>query len=467
MTIEQRAVSARGPSRWSWAVGMVAVVAGMMAAASPVTAEASAEPATESCEGCLRIDAIVVDGLLRTKRSVVERELLFEEGDTTTIEEVEESIQRLRNTQLFRRVDWEFDDHTIGAFGDHDHLLDDGLDSGALRLTVDERYTVSPSFRFGQGGNTLQLRLGLQDVNLGGSFLQGGVTYSRLGSANSMQLWFRDPRFLDRRQEVTLRGAYNNRLYTLYDEAGHIDGGFLRTRRSTSLQLSREWVPWARTGIKTSFAADTFSYDMVGDAAQNAQQERGGLQEAMQTVTIGVSGQLGRINRRQHVLSGTTLRTVAEQHFHFGTTHPRSRRIRTTFRDYRPLPLSATLATRAELGFRTSEPTHMQFFAGGLGILRGTVNNRHRGAHHWFTNVELRVPIVDNNWVILEPVAFVDAVNVADIPRDIADVTALTTGGGLRIISKDFHGIIIRVDYAPPILGADGPGLSVGAGQFF
>ncbi len=463
MTTERCSASYRGTSRWWWAMVMVAT----MATVASVSAEEPAvDAASEGCEQCLRIDAIVIDGLLRTKRSVVERELLFEEGDITTIDAVEESVQRLRNTQIFRRVDWEFDDSSIGTYGDDD-LFDDGIDGGALRLTVDERYTVSPSFRFGQGGNTLQLRLGLQDVNLGGSFLQGGVTYSRLGSANSIQLWFRDPRFLDGRQAVTLRGAYNNRMYTLYDQAGHIEGGFLRTRRSTSLQLSKEWARWFRTGIETSFDADTFSYDMVGDAARTAQQERGGLQEAMQTVTVGVSGQLGRINRRQHALSGTTLRTVAEQHFHFGTTSPRSQRIQTTFRDFRPLPLDATLATRAELGFRTSKPVHMQFFAGGLGILRGTVNNRHRGAHHWFTNVELRVPVVDNRRVILEPVAFVDAVNVADIPRDIAGITAVTTGGGLRIISKDFHGIVIRVDYAPPILGADGPGLSLGAGQFF
>src|SRR5690554_2035525 len=56
---------------------------------------------------CYRVDAILIEGLLRTRRSVVERELFFVEGEVATVDQVEESIQRLRNTGLFRLVEYE------------------------------------------------------------------------------------------------------------------------------------------------------------------------------------------------------------------------------------------------------------------------------------------------------------------------------------------------------------------------
>ena len=109
----------------------------------------------------------------------------------------------------------------------------------------------------------------------------------------------------------------------------------------------------------------------------------------------------------------------------------------------------------------------MQFSAGGLNTLRGTYDMRHRAPHRWLGNVELRVPSVKNNLMVLQHVVFVDAVGVTQHASQILDLTAATTGLGLRIISRDFHGLIIRVDYALPTLDSDGPGLSFGAGQFF
>ncbi len=420
----------------------------------------------DDCGDCFRIDVISIEGLIRTQRSVVERELLVEEGDVATREHVEESIQRLRNTGVFRSVDYDLTDERIGAY-DEETGVDGELEGRLLRVSVDERYTISPSFRFGHGGDTLHLRLGLQDANIRGTFLQGGVSYSRLGDANSFSIWFRDPRFQDERQSVTLRASLNNRLFTLYDAGGDVDGGYLRTRRHASAAFESEWRRWFRTGMHASFSADTFSYDMVSDDRRIAQQLRGGVYDPMQTLRVGVSGRIGRIDHYRYRRAGTTLGVGVDQNFHFGDIEPVSRSFEANLRHYAEMPFDTQIANRSSIGFRNVEPSHMQFFAGGLDVVRGTFNNRFRGRHRWYNNLELRVPSYRNNWVIFEHVAFLDTVGVADEVTDVFGLTAATTGIGLRVISRDFYSMIIRADYAFPVMGADGPGLSFGVGQFF
>ncbi len=450
--------------RWTVVV-FVVVMVGWAMMVPPASAGTTAS--NPECDDCYRIDAVVIEGLLRTHRGVIERELLFEEGDWASEDDVERSVQRLRNTNIFRRVDYELSDHAIGTYGGGGGGR--GEDRGRLlRISVDELYTISPSFRFGQGGDTMHLRLGASDINLGGRFLQGGVTYSRLGDANSFSLWFRDPRFLDARQSVTARVGIGNRIFTLFDSGGDIEGGYLRTRYHGALEYSRDWQRWFRTGAGVSFASNHFSYSMVNEPRQDGQEERGGLYATSQTLGLELSGRLGKIDHYEHLREGTTLGVTATQNFHFGDRSPRSRRLSTTLHHYTLLPLDITVANRTSLGFRSSDiPTYEKFFGGGLDIIRGTFDDRHRGIHNWYSNVELRVPTFRNRWLIVENTAFFDAISVGEQPGDLLGVTAATTGLGLRLISRDFHGMIIRLDYAPPIMGADGPAISFGAGQFF
>ena len=83
------------------------------------------------------IDAVLIEGLFRTKTHVVMRELLFEEGEAATLGDVEESVQRLRNLGLFRIAEYQLldrrvplPDGTLSA-ADDDHRI--------LLIIVDER----------------------------------------------------------------------------------------------------------------------------------------------------------------------------------------------------------------------------------------------------------------------------------------------------------------------------------------
>ncbi len=436
-------------------------------AAAEESAGNSEEPGAvgEFCGECIRVDAILIEGLLRTRRQVVERELIFVEGDITSEDEVEKSVQRLRNTGLFHRVEYELLDQQISAHGENsDEIQSQGR---LLKLRVDERWTLAPSFRFGSGGETFLLQLGLQDINVLGSYLKAGGSYSRLGETNSFSLFFRDPRFLDRRQQFSVDGAFNNRMQTFYDGDGSLEGGYLLTRRRGGLSLSKEWRSWLRASVNTSFSADTFSFSNVSEARQIAQEERGGVPGSMQTLQVGGGVTFGRLDRDGYRYFGTDLNTQLTQFFHFGDVSPRSQRLTISLRHFVDLPRKSTLAFRAMMGFSSLESEHLQFTAGGLDAIRGTVDMRYRGPHMWRSNLEYRIPTVENSWIIVQNAFFVDAVGVTQFADSILDLTAATTGLGVRIISPTISGIVLRFDYALPILGADGPGFSFGAGQFF
>lgn len=432
-----------------------------------VPAQAQQQEARESEASSYRMDAIVFEGLLRTRRDVLARELLFKEGDIARIEEVELSVQRLRNTGIFRAVDYELIDQRIGAYGEEEALEGRNEQGRLLRITVDERWTLLPSFSFGHGGDTFQLGVGLQDVNFLGSFLQVGGRYSRMGQANSFALWFRDPRFRDKRELFSVETSLRNRLHSVYTYDGELVGGYLATGLGVGAALEKEWTDWVRSSIDLSLSADRFSYEMVADSRRVAQQERGGLPESLQTLRFGISSSVGKIDQFNYRYRGTLIGIGADQFVHLGGAPTLASRLELSVRHFSDLPLKSTLALRGVVGFSNIEAEHLQFYAGGLDTLRGTVDMRYRGTNYWLGNVEYRIPSFDLGWLILQHVFFLDAVGVRPYATSPAELSATTVGLGLRVIIPAIYGVVIRVDYALPILGADGPGLSVGGGQFF
>lgn len=433
--------------------------------ARPAVAQQEVQSSAE--QTYYRVDAILFEGLLRTRQDVLARELLFQEGDIARHDEIELSVQRLRNTGLFRAVEYELIDQRIGAFGDEDLVNPDAVQGRLLRIKVDERWTLLPSFGFGQGGDTFQLGVGLQDVNFLGSLLQVGGKYSRMGKTNSFGLWFRDPRFRNKREELSLEATLKNRLHSVYTHEGELIGGYLVSRLGASASLGKEWTDWVRSAFDLSFYSDRFSFEMVPDDRRQAQQNRGGLPDSLNTIRLGLSSSIGKIDQHNYRYRGTSIGVRGDQFFHLGNESPWSNRLELSVTHFSELPLKSTLAFRSILGFSNIEAEHLQFHAGGLDTLRGTVDMRFQGTNYWLGNVEYRIPSVDLSWLVLQHIFFVDAVGVRPHASSPAELSATTTGLGLRIIVPAIYGLVMRVDYALPILGADGPGLSVGAGQFF
>lgn len=82
-------------------------------------------------------------------------------------------------------------------------------------------------------------------------------------------------------------------------------------------------------------------------------------------------------------------------------------------------------------------------------------------------NAEYRVAPIANRWFVLQGVGFVDAGGTDTRTISFDEVDALSVGGGVRLISPKIYGLIMRADYAVPLVGGATGGLSFGGGQFF
>lgn len=447
------------------------VDAGAQAIPAQVSDAAGLANSPEPDCSCYRVDAILIEGLLRTRRSVVERELLFVEGEVATLDEVEESIQRLRNTGLFRIVEYELVHRPIGAYGglveEHIEGVAPGAQSRVLHVTVDERWTILPGFRFSRAGETLHLLVGLQDANFLGSYMQLGGQYSRLGEANSFALWFRNPRFLDERLTLSFNVGATNRTFSLYDQGGAREGGFAQHRRYVATALEREFRWWLNGGLHLYLADETFSYALIPDEIRALQEEQGGLATDGRFANLALTARFGRVDYDNYRVQGTQLNLRLSQNLGFREPALGATRLESYLFQFWQLPLKSTFGVRLGLGLSSGTADQDLFYAGGLDALRGVANMRFRGPYFFLANTELRVPSLDTRWLVLQHVFFADTVGVSPYPNELFSVSGASAGLGLRILSPKVYGFIIRLDYALPVYNVSGPGFSFGAGQFF
>lgn len=402
---------------------------------------------------CYVVNSVVIEGAFRTRHEVIEREFLFVAGALTDKAEIEESIQRLRNTGLFRTVDYEL----IESVGEHREL----------RVSVDERWTLLPAGRIGFGGGVTHLMLGASDANLFGSYLQLGGQFSRTGPANSFLVWFGDPRFLNERISLTTEVSLSNRQLVFYEPNGEIDGSFLMTRKYARVELEKEWHRWWRTSVKLGVNADSFSYQLIPEEYRLQQDAGDGLPDSQSELVLGLSSRWGRLNFDNYRVDGTQFLVQWMQTLNVPQVSSQGFSVDASLLRFATLWFKSTLGLRLNLGFSTHTQEHQKYFLGGLDAVRGFENQRFRGSFFWLGNLEYRIPSVDTRWLAIQHVVFFDALGVSDYAFEMWGLSGASVGVGLRFMSPKIHGFIGRIGYAFNLYGGAGPGLSMGGGQFF
>ena len=436
-----------------------------MASAVNAFAQDAEEPDPADPDETFVIDAVIIEGLFRTKTHVVMRELLFEEGEAATRAEIEESVQRLRNLGLFRIAEYELLDRRIplpdGSLpaADSQHRI--------LLITVDERWTIIPFGTFSAGGGTFSLTTGLYDINILGRYFELGFQYQRFASTNSGAIWASNPRFLGERLALGGSIAQTNRVNVFYDDAGELEGGHMRFRRSASLGLTREWVKWFYTGASLGLVDDRYSFNLVPDVIRELEEVRG-LPENARYLSFGLSASLGRINSNSYLRKGARIsQSVSTASTSLGSTID-FLDLGTEVAGFAILPFKTNVGLRAGFGSTTIERPEYQFFVGGFNLLRGFLHRRFRGSHFWYANGEIRIPSLDTRWVALQHVAFIDAAAASDrYGAAFRELDGASVGLGLRFMSPKVFSLLGRIDYAWPIYGEGTSALSFGAGQFF
>ena len=435
------------------------------------------EPLGDGCR-VVRIDAIIVEGLGRTQRYVVTRELLFEEGDYASMSQIKESMTRLLNLGLFREVDWQLISKKAELVDGQPPEQNPRRPARVLMIHVDERWTLLPFFTLLQGGGLTQFATGGSDINLFGRYLTAGVQYDRLGinetflqrggAANSFVVWFRDPRFLNTRTSAGIDLWSITRLRSIYEPDGTLEGGFSLVRRVAILRFQREFQRWLYGGINLEWIDDDFSYDFIADETRETQIANfGGLPEGGRAITLRSNMRFGRVNRDDFYYDGWSFTQWFGHTDKLWGSDFRFSQMESILLGYKRIPFRGNLAARLRLGFTNTDQIQYLYYMGGLNRVRGYRDSQFRGNSYWAVNAEYRVAPIASRWFALQLVGFVDAGATSDRLNPFLELDATSVGGGVRIISPKIYGFVARFDYAYPIMNGAGGALSFGAQQFF
>jgi outer membrane protein assembly factor BamA len=379
-----------------------------------------------------RIDAIEVKGVSWTKEFVVLRELPWKAGELVSEEHWQLGTTRLWNTDLFSRID-----AVIEA-------RDDGRTVAVL--TIEERFSLNPLFSFGIGGGRWWFRVGANDVNWFGRYLEWGVRYERFDIYNGGQGWLRDPRLFNKRLIGLVQVDY---LFRPRPE-------YTRRRLAGTVDLSGELNDVTRTGLKLEVFYDQYLNPLEGTAVLPPELVAG------QLTWFQRIGRVDTVRLRQTGWSFELRET-----FGVASSGP-STLYAQLFMEllwFKLLGERFNLAVRSQAGLTTDAPTELLFYLGGLDLVRGYADSVLRAHKFALVNGEARGVIFDTMWVALMAAVFVDGALAEVVPGTVTPLFSL--GGGLRLLSPRLVKTGIRADVAVTLTGRPAVGFSFGVYQFF
>lgn len=363
-----------------------------------------------------RIDAIRIEGLIRTKPYVVRRELRFVEGDLLTKDALDLAVTRLWNTTIFSRVAA----HVTREEG-----------RVVVVVRVEDRWTLNPLFRFASDGDVLFFRLGAADNNIAGRFLEVQAQYEYFDGFHGGQALFRDPRLFDRRLELRVQvdrlvrprqGFSDQRTQAIVEIATLANRDRLRLALRTAAFANRflaplEPPPYYPVPTETLLFEGAIRIGRIDTV--RIRQRGGGIE-----LRPGVAATTSDVADAYAVMAGDAL-----AFFMLGERW--------------------NLAFRMRAANVTKVPPHLEHWISGIELLRGFPDNYVRTRAFVLGNAEVRFTAFDSTWFAVVPAAFVDAL-AARSPVGSAG-SALSVGGGVRLLIPKFVGTGLRADLAVPL----------------
>lgn len=378
-----------------------------------------------------RIDAIEVNGLYWTKAFVVLRELPWKAGEEVTLERWELGTTRLWNTDLFSQISVKLEHR------------DDGTTVAVYE--VEERFSLNPLFSFGVGGGSWWFRVGANDVNWLGRYLEWGVRYERFGLYNGGQGWLRDYRLFNKRLVGTVHAEF---LFRPRPE-------YTRRRMLGMLDVWGELNDVARVGAKLEVFRDEYLDPLEGTPL---------LPPELVAGQLTTFQRLGRVDTVRLLQQGWSFELREVLGVGVLGSRPLYAQLFMELLWFKAFLGRFNLAVRAQGGLSVDAPTEQQFYLGGLDLIRGYIDSQVRTERFALANVELRGIIFDSMWFAIMGAAFVDGA-IADDGRRVTPM--LSVGGGVRLLVPRFVRTGVRADVAVTLTGIPTPGFSFGVYQFF
>ena len=372
------------------------------------------------------IDSVQVKGVSWTKEFVVLRELPWKAGDTVTQEAWELGTTRLWNTDLFSRIDAKVVDHVA-------------------TYEIEERFSLNPLFSFGIGGGRWWFRVGANDVNWFGRYLEWGVRYERFDIYNGGQGWLRDPRLFGKRLLGLIQFDY---LFRPRPE-------YVRRRLGGTAELSGELNDVTRAGLKLEVFRDEYLDPLEGAPVLPPTLFAGQLTSFVR---------MGRVDTVRLRQSGWSFELRDTLGAAFSSSQPLYAQLFLELLWFKLLGERFNVAVRVQGGLSKDAPTELRYYLGGLDLIRGYADSLARTQRFVLANVELRATIFDSTWFAIVGAAFVDGA-LADDDTHVQPLLAV--GGGLRLLVPRLVRTGVRADVAVTLVGRPTPGFSFGVYQFF
>lgn len=380
----------------------------------------------------LEVTRVELRGLSFTKPFVAQRELGLKTPGVVTAEAWTVGLARLWNCGLFSRVDGVLERRPEGV---------------VAVVTLEERFSLNPLFSFGVGGGAAWVRVGANDTNFLGRFLEWGLRYERFLAFNGGQVWFRDPRLFNQRLSGLLQLEW---LFRPRPE-------YTRRRLQGIVDVLREVDDAALLGLRVEVFRDEYSPALDGTAV---------LPTNLKGALVHASVRVGRIDTLRLRERGASLEVRSSAGFTSDPSHPFYLQTFVEGLGFVPVGSRFNLALRGQAGVSSAAPTEQRFYLGGLDLLRGFDDSSIRTEQFVLGNVELRAVAFDSTWFAVVPAVFVDGA-VARTER-FGSRAFLSLGGGVRLLVPKMLRTGLRADVAVTVVGGvTQVGFSFGVFQFF
>ena len=387
------------------------------------------------------IERVEIIGNRRTRQDTVLELLPRPPPAFYSKDEIEELERRLNNLEIFDEV-------RVKRQGPRLVVVD-----------VREKWTLIPTVEFSTGKTIADARL-----------LVGATEYNVLGTANQLTLnLFREERGFG------ANIAYSEHVFRRRRWA--LEAELFGASSAYRFETGSSWNAW-RSGAEIGFTSPPFLSKHLNVRAGSIYYFEAARERVMTNVpsdahAVGMVLDLlyNRYEFHDLVSSGVKARLGTDTGLLAGTT-PAQPRHRVDLRVVGALPLARTtvLMARVVAGAATRGNANFSALIGSIDGVRGLEDTLYRSWLQAVANLELRhaIPIVPR-WA-LQGVLFGDGAVFERITEDGGRgdrLTALSVGGGLRVVPTWLTNVVVRADLAFLLAPASRPFLQLGLKQYF
>lgn len=369
----------------------------------------------------------------------------------------EADLRRLRDLELF----YDVRSSTRAADGKVD-----------VDLTLRNKFSTLPIFKFKRGGGTSLVTAGYYDVNFLDRLFEAGGQFESFNGRPGFAVWFRHPYLLSRHNRVGTEVLRHSVDLPLFSVDGTEEAAFENLETRWNARLQREASERLRWGFEVGIYSNRFLRD-DGTARKKALNDAFTSRTALdsgRTVSVTPSVTLGRMSRDRHIVSGIEGMAALEvAHRAMGSDFGFAKGQAGVMAGWAPTA-RWNFAGQARVGSKTGRGFQHKFYLGGLDTTRGFLDRQFRGEHMWMANLEARPTLIDRPAWVLQGALYSDLGKTWDGRNFGAEGfhdPISSYGGGVRLILTKVYRAVLRVDVARTQRPVKQMGFNVGLQQFF